>query len=415
MICNSCNTELTDASRFCFKCGTEVLSEQLASTSAPVIKHTTEISISSNNVNDLIPAESKNINHKTSSLTAAPHGISMRVCPSCGAQNAPNAKFCKKDGKPFGEILVATAAALEVATNQPKPAKEQVPTQASQHPNVAAKVKPISSKPKLAIVAGLITALATGSGGYLYFIKQHTQTKVASETPSAESLTTPPPVDASKPEAVTAEILTKNLNKALRSENLDVAFTVDERMNVLLEGEYTNQKEIEKIVQVVKSVNGVAKVDNRLSVYDLPSQGVTAPIVSDDNQTSKSEEMPVGQPPVIKTMRSQTNAQDATVKPSKKTVQLKSKKVKPLEAKNLGESSHSKTSQPTAEQAPQSQTANEQKPTEQPASPTDEQPKKHHGLRGLIERTTGVDPGVASGTSQHECSEAEKSVHANGC
>lgn len=102
-----------------------------------------------------------------------------------------------------------------------------------------------------------------------------------------------------------------------------------------------------------------------------------------------------------------------TVKPPpKKTEQAQVKKAKKTKSESLDEPTPIDVPKPAAP-VPQSPPA-EQKPAEQSA-PSAEQPKKRHGLRGLIENATGVDPGAASGASQHECTLAEKSMHINGC
>ncbi len=69
------------------------------------------------------------------------------------------------------------------------------------------------------------------------------------------------------------------------------------------------------------------------------------------------------------------------------------------------------TSKSISDQTPASN--NEQQVAVQPVTPSSEQKNKHHGLRGLIEQATGVDPGT--GTSEHQCSTGEKAMHANGC
>lgn len=105
---------------------------------------------------------------------------------------------------------------------------------------------------------------------------------------------------------------------------------------------------------------------------------------------------------------------DVVKQPPKKVDQVHPRKVQKPKPEYHEEAHPVAASQPSSDQAPQSTQPREQQVVVQPAAmPPVEQPKKHHGLRGLIEQATGVDPG--SGTSEHQCSDGEKAMHANGC
>lgn len=100
---------------------------------------------------------------------------------------------------------------------------------------------------------------------------------------------------------------------------------------------------------------------------------------------------------------------------SNKINQAESKKTETIKSESNNKQHATVTSQSSSVQS-QSAQHNDQQIAEQstPSTPA-EQSKQHHGLRGLIQQVTGVDPGNVSSATEHQCTAGEKSMHVNGC
>ena len=527
MICNGCNASLTGTHKFCPKCGEKVVTEhirhevnkkcpQCGTENSPTARFckvdgfrfdgkALEATVAATDPVPIAPpatlAPTASVPETPRPASAAALATDMLVCPHCGTQNLPNAKFCKKDGVPLAGTS-GVAVVQEVTPPPAKPAKTEAPAQVSQPANASGQVKSTVSKSKTPMIAALVVALAAAGGaGYWYLNKQRAQ-ETAIEAPSAEPVTTTPPTEASKSAALTPEILKANISKALSDAGLSkVGATVDEDFDVELGGEVTSAQEKTKAFNIVKSVTGVAYITNNIlgpnddpdapwkpediahmvnkemsksvgagktraplspeelsvlrqtkgaessetenmQAYDAlikamknvkeplshekiqeilktyPAPPPVATVPAEETQVSESQPSPSVHEEVSPTPQNkvsnpppETVQKAAIVKqPPKKTEQVQIKK-----AKSESHVPPPVAAPESAAPSPQSPPPSEQKPAEQPATPPAEQPKKHHGLRGLIESTTGVDPGATAGTAQHECTSAEKSMHISGC
>ena len=183
--------------------------------------------------------------------------------------------------------------------------------------------------------------------------------------------------------------------------------------------ETQNQEAYDALIKAMKSVKeplSHKKIQEILNAYPAPPPVAVAP--AQEIQAPESQPSPSAQDEVISTPQNKVSnplpeavQKAAIVKQStKKTEQVQTKKAK--QAKS--EPASGEASQPMAEPAAQPSPPSDQQVV-QPAPAPSEQPKKHHGLRGLIESTTGVDPGAAPGATQHECTAGEKAMHTNGC
>lgn len=106
--------------------------------------------------------------------------------------------------------------------------------------------------------------------------------------------------------------------------------------------------------------------------------------------------------------------QSAVKRAPKKINQAESKKTETLKSESNNKHT-TVTSQSSSVESQSTQHSDQQVAEQSTPSTPDEQSKQHHGLRGLIQQVTGVDPGNVSSATEHQCTVGEKSMHVNGC
>lgn len=183
------------------------------------------------------------------------------LCPKCGIENSPSAKFCKKCGDPLKErIGPPITAEGEIKPGEAATSKSWVAPGKTGTKNA----KKHSTMRIWVGVCGLIIILA-GVGSYFYFsgriIKKPTEvTKVTK------------PTETPKPTVNIAGV-EKDLNRALENQGLNkIRAEVDKDLTATLKGKVNDPRDKKLALHIAKSFGGIKNVmDNIVVEMNPPS------------------------------------------------------------------------------------------------------------------------------------------------
>lgn len=221
MICQKCKAEIAGSPKFCPKCGAKI---QVAV--APV----------SEAVNDtpaFSPASYAQANVTPSTVIMAAQDVV--ICPVCGTENLPTARFCKKDGTPLQGAIAGHRSAA------PSIAPKSVPQRAAQQPQPSDQPgrQPARISQKTLPFAGVAVVVATlFAGGALYWGGYIGDRQGA---------------------------VSQKINSELRGKGLsNVKFVVDKEWKAVVEGMVVSQAEKDQVLALIKQHGELSKevIDN---------------------------------------------------------------------------------------------------------------------------------------------------------